>query len=289
MHVVATDDTVLPAAEQITQAFATDVELVASRFRDDSELSALNRAAAVGDVDAEISPLLRVCLGAALRAADLTDGLVTPTVGHALIAAGYDRDISQLSHSAGTRGAFVPDHRQIQLSGKRIRVPKGVSIDLGSSAKAWAADVLAADLADRLGGGFLVNLGGDIAVAGHAPRDGWQIGIEDAAGAVLQTVSTRYQAFTTSSTQLRTWSTDQGPAHHIIDPRSGTVAETTWAQVSCAGVNAVEANSASTAAIVLGSQAPAWLSQRGIPALLVHRDGGQVRTDGWPEAERIAA
>ncbi|MBC9955575.1 FAD:protein FMN transferase [Yimella sp. cx-51] len=288
IHVVMTDDDVLPAVQQITEAFVQDVDLVASRFREDSELAALNRAARRDDVDADLSPLLRACLKAALRTAELTDGLVTPTVGRALVAAGYDRDIDQIDQPAGTAGAFVPDYQRISLRGRGIRMPQGFQLDLGASAKAWAADVLAADLADRLRGGFLVNLGGDIAVAGHAPRADWQIGVEAADGRVVQTISTRHQAFATSSTQVRSWHTDHGPAHHIIDPRTGQPAEPVWVQVTCAGASAVEANAASTAAIVLAHEAPEWLAQRGIPALLIAQDGRRVHTPRWAP-ERSAA
>ena len=92
-------------------------------------------------------------------------------------------------------------------------------------------------------------------------HEGWSIGIEDAAGAVRQVVMSTGQAIATSSTQLRVWDTDDGPRHHIVDPRTGRMAPVVWSQVSCAAASCLEANAASTAAIVLGADAPAWLDR----------------------------
>jgi thiamine biosynthesis lipoprotein len=138
-------------------------------------------------------------------------------------------------------------------------------------------------LADVLPGGFLVNLGGDIAVGGEPPRGGWSIGIDDAAGRTLQVVTSVGQAVATSSTQRRAWLGDDGPHHHIVDPRTGRTAATVWAQVSCAGATCLEANAASTAAIILGEDAPEWLVSQGVPARLDGVDSRVVRTPGWPD------
>lgn len=292
MEVLFTRRDSLDQVRRISEEFVRDVDGVASRFRSDSELSMINRVARHEDVEITVSPLLRVCLQAALRVADLTDGLVTPTVHQALLAAGYDRDIDDIRGRETlprASSAVVRDHHQISLRGSVLRMPRGFGLDLGATAKAWAAEVLGGELEFQIGGGFLVNLGGDIAVTGHAPYDGWQIDVEDADGSVRQTVTTRHQGFATSSTGLRTWRTATGTAHHIIDPRTGDVAVTPWRQVTTAGVDAVEANAASTAAVVLGVDAPDWLTERGVPALLVGHDGTEVRTYGWPAPARSAA
>ncbi|MDQ2757758.1 MAG: FAD:protein FMN transferase, partial [Actinomycetota bacterium] len=166
-----------------------------------------------------------------------------------------------------------------------VTVPIGTLLDLGATAKAHAADLLTASLAGRLPGGFLVNLGGDISVAGELPDGGWEVGVEDAEGVVRQAVVTTGQGLATSSTRLRTWRVGGVQRHHVIDPRTGTTAPTTWTQVTCAATSCLEANAASTAAIVLGEAAPAWLETHGIPARLDGIDGRLLTTTGWPDVD----
>ena len=165
----------------------------------------------------------------------------------------------------------------------RVTVPAGCLLDLGATAKAHAADVLADRLATRLPGGFLVDLGGDIAVGGPPPEGGWRVGVEDADEHVVQVLALHPgQAVATSSTRLRTWTAADGTTrHHVVDPRTGVTAAATWAQVTVVAASALEANAASTAAVVLGPEAPAWLGTTGLPARL---DTGTdvVTTPGWP-------
>jgi thiamine biosynthesis lipoprotein len=183
-----------------------------------------------------------------------------------------------------TRRAAVPGWRAVHFSSatRRVTVPRGTLLDLGATAKAYAADTLAARLSAQLPGGFLVDLGGDVAVGGEGPVSGWQIGVEDAAQRVLQVVASTGQAIATSSTRHRRWASTGGERHHIIDPRTGLTATTTWAQVTCAAATAAEANALATAAVVLGRSAPAWLEAQGVPARLDALDGTTVTTPGWP-------
>jgi thiamine biosynthesis lipoprotein len=86
----------------------------------------------------------------------------------------------------------------------------------------------------------------------------------------------------TSSTTVRRWRAGEADVHHIVDPRSGAPAEEVWRTVSVAARTCVEANTASTAAIVRGEAALAWLERCGLPARLVRRDGTVATTCGWP-------
>jgi thiamine biosynthesis lipoprotein len=244
--------------------------------------------------EAFVSTTCAAYVDAALRVARLTGGLVDPTVGSALVAAGYDDDLDMVR----ARGEFrqvrvgrVPHWHSVHLnvSARRLSVAAGTVLDLGASAKAHAADTIAAALAAALPGGFLVNLGGDIAVSGELPRDGWSVGVDDPEGVTRQVVTSTGQAFATSSTRLRVWQTTDGARHHIIDPRTGRTAVATWHQVTCAGATCLEANAASTAAVVLGPDALDWLAAQGIPARLDRADGALLTTPGWPEPARRAA
>ncbi len=278
----------LAAAVALASDYLRELDATCSRFRPDSELSRFAAQAAEAETTWYASPLLLDYLHAALYAAELTDGLVDFTVGSALISTGYDQDVDAVRARAGfhSQASDVPGWQQVSFGSLgRVSVPQGTVIDLGATAKAHAADQIARLLALHLPGGFLVNLGGDIATSGEVPEDGWSVGVEAADGTERQAVAITTQAITTSSTQLRTWKTDAGVAHHIIDPRTGATAEAVWAQVSCVAVTALEANAASTAALVLGEDAVAWLQASGIPARLERLDGTPVFTGGWPQTD----
>ncbi|HEV7627251.1 MAG TPA: FAD:protein FMN transferase, partial [Streptomyces sp.] len=73
--------------------------------------------------------------------------------------------------------------------------------------------------------------------------------------------------------------------HHIVDPRTGAPAEGGWRTVSVAARSCVDANTATTASIVLGPAAPGWLSERRLPARLVADDGTAHTVAGWPADE----
>jgi thiamine biosynthesis lipoprotein len=303
-QLVVTRPEALGEAIVIAREHLADLDLAASRFRPDSEVSALARLAADQPATALVSSVLADALQAALRAAALTDGLVDPTVGGAVIASGYDADLDVVrAREAGPARREAAPANQVVVQGwhslhlevgtRRLHVARGTVIDLGASAKAHAADTIASALAARLPGGFLVNLGGDVAVSGELPPDGWQIGVEGTHGDLRQVVTSRGQALATSSTGKRTWSKDGERHHHIVDPRTGRTAPVVWEQVTCAATDALEANAASTAAVVLGLAAPAWLEARGIPARLDPADGSPaVTTPGWPspaDRDRSAA
>src|SRR5581483_2021292 len=91
----------------------------------------------------------------------------------------------------------------------------------------------------------------------------------------------------TSSTTVRRWRTTRGVAHHVVDPRTGEPATEVWRTVSVAASSCVDANTASTAAIVLGEDAPRWLESRGCSSRLVRHDGRVVITGGWPASEEL--
>ncbi len=290
VRLVATDRSAIEPARELVAGWLAEFDLAASRFRSDSELVRINAASAATDaVTVRVSELLLDCLLAARRADRLTAGLVTPAVGRALTAAGYDTDLAVVrarpdvprvaapAPTPETGGYLIdPDAATLTLHG-------GIALDLGASAKARAADRYAAALADRFGGGFLVDLGGDIACAGTPPADGWAVEVTDWRGRNRQVVCVDdNQAIATSSTRLRVWRRAGRPQQHIIDPRTGAPARTFWAQVSCAAPDAVQANAASTAAVVLAGAAPRWLEARGVPALLITDDGTELRLGGWP-------
>lgn len=279
-------------ARAIADAELAAVDLACSRFRKDSELFRLN--ALRGSI-MRVSELFSELIAEALRAAELTDGAVDPTVGQALIAAGYDRDFDELTDRAGpasTAGpaetAPVPGWRNVRFDPvtRHVRLDHGAELDLGSTAKAWSADRCATKIAADLDTGVLISLGGDIAVAGPTPGEGWTIRVTDdhaaPADAPGQTVAIRSGGLATSSITVRAWQAGQQKMHHIIDPATGAPAESPWRTVSVAAATCADANIASTASIIKGTSAIGWLADLGLPARLVAHDGTVTVTAGWP-------
>lgn len=235
-------------------------------------------------------------LQVALRAAELTDGAVDPTVGEALRVAGYDADFDVVKVRPSPRprprvrvtAARPADWRTVVLDegSRTVMLPPQTSLDLGATAKALAADRAAQAAHSELGCGVLVNLGGDISLAGQAPPDGWRVRVSDdhraARGDPGQTVAIAAGGLATSSTTVRRWRHQGRTSHHILDPRSGRPTDGAWRTVSVAAATCVDANTATTAALVRGAPALDWLSDIGLPARLVGRDGDVLAVGGWP-------
>jgi FAD:protein FMN transferase len=289
-----------PAVSAAVRGELAAIDVAASRFRSDSELSRLNALSARGGGTMQVSPLLADAVRLAIRAAEVSDGAVDPTLGASLASLGYDRDFSELD----AIGAQAPLGAEVQIvvqerrvarwadiavhdAPPRITVPAGVALDLGATAKALAADRAARRAQEAAGAGVLVSLGGDIATCGDAPSGGWAIHVtddhRDGPEAPGQTVSIPSGGLATSSIATRRWRHGGQAMHHILDPRSALPATGPWRTVSVAAETCADANIAATAAIVLGDDAPAWLAGHALPARLVALDGTVHVQGGWPQ------
>jgi len=284
---LVTDEAAAGRARAIADAQLAAVDIACSRFRPDSELSRLNESH--GAVT-HVSELFAELIAEALRAAELTDGDVDPTCGQALVAAGYDRDFGELSGGSVTprTASPVPGWRNVRLdqASRTVQLTSGAQLDLGSTAKAWSADHCAKLIAAELDVGVLLSLGGDIAVAGPPPGDGWHVKATDdhaaSPDAQGQTITISSGGLATSSTTVRAWEAGGRQMHHIIDPRTGEPVSSPWRTVTVAAATCVDANIASTASIIKGDAAPAWLTGLALPARLVAHDGTVTATSGWP-------
>ena len=272
----------------------------ASRFRADSELSWLHRA------DGGRLPLrerlfllsdgLAEAVGVALAAARWTGGLADPTVGAALIALGYDRDfaaIGQVPDEPRPAPVPAPGWELVRLDGPLLRLPGNVQLDLGATAKGVGSDRAVRAVMSVTGhtGGVLVSLGGDIAVDGTPPRDGWPVtvadGPEQAGSPCSQLIRLTEGAVATSLVTCRRWRRGGQELHHIVDPRTGRPADGPWRTVSAAAATCADANAAATAAMVAGPHAEDWLASTGLPARLVRHDGQVHHLGGWPAADGL--
>jgi FAD:protein FMN transferase len=279
---------VWPPEDLGTACVATDevlgaLDQQASRFRADSELSRLHRA---GGGLFLLSDGLAEAVGVALAAARWTGGLADPTVGDAVIRLGYDRDFAAIDLRHGEPPAApvpAPGWQRVRLDGPLLRLPPGVRLDLGATAKGVGADRAMRSVKGRSVGGVLVSLGGDIAVGGIAPRGGWPVTVaEDPDGVGAELLRLTGGAVATSSVTCRRWRRGSQALHHIVDPRTGLPADGPWRTASVAAATCADANAAATAAIVAGEQAETWLAAAGVPARLVSHDGEVRYLGGWP-------
>jgi FAD:protein FMN transferase len=209
-----------------------------TRFSDRSELAALNHAEGGWvDVSAELEQLLRE----ALRAYELSAGLVNVAVLPSMLAIGYTRPLAEGTTAATLENAIpappVPD--VLTVRSRRARLERGCGVDLGGIAKGWMADRLAA----QLGPNALANIGGDLSAIGPGPRgDGWPVGMGGA------TVMLQDQGAATSSARRRKW----GELHHLIDPRTGLPSMSGLQEVSVVAATGCEAEIVAKTALLLG-------------------------------------
>jgi thiamine biosynthesis lipoprotein len=266
------DPAVLGAACGELKALMDRVDKAASRFRPDSELSIVNSRAGA------MVPVSRL--------------LVDPTVGAAVIAAGYNDDIERVRRrfpQPAEEPKPIPGWQQVRLNRKLalLGVPQDSALDLGAIAKAWTADRAALVLSKRYGCAVLVEIGGDLRAAGE-PAEPWVITVAERAGDPGVLVTLAHGGLTTSTRTVRRWETSEGSAHHVIDPRTGKPAEGPWRTTSVWAPTAVRANTFSTALVATGEAAVGRLTLAGHPARLVADDGEVTELAGWPAASRAA-
>ena len=239
------------------------LEALLSRFRDDSELSRLNR-----DVSIEPGRDLARVVELALEARDRTSGRFDPTVHNALVAAGYDRSFEQLP-AEGETAPPPPAARGVWLRSGRIELEPGVQIDLGGIGKGYAAERAAELLA--LAGPCLVNAGGDIAIRGGS----WPVGVEHI------TLQLDSGGLATSGRDRRRWQRGGRELHHLIDPATGEPSETDLLRVTVVAGDAVYAEVAAKSLFLAGSKrAAVEANAAGMPAVLVTEDGRTLLAGG---------
>jgi thiamine biosynthesis lipoprotein len=252
---VVTDETspdlIARAERSIEETFRTE-EGRFSRFRSESELSRVNAAAGRS---VRVSAVFADVLAIALRAAEETDGLFDPTVLDALAAAGYDRDFDEVV--AGARGVLHPARpcgrwREIVMQGSRVRLPFGAGIDLGGLVKGWTADLAASRALDAGLRWVLVNAGGDVRLAGRAPRVAVAVEDPDDPDRELGRLHVDRGGIATSSIRARAWGDG---SHHLIDPRTGAPSKTRLVQATAVAATCADAEVAAKAILLGGIEA----------------------------------
>jgi thiamine biosynthesis lipoprotein len=235
-----------------------------SRFQPSSELNRVNEhPLGLTLVSEEFASMLSL----SLDAAQATDGLVTPTVGGALLAAGYDRDFSRLPLDVGAvEPAGVPFWTTVSLRGSGLLRTEPVVLDLNGVVKGRTVDDALA-----LSGRGWVSAGGDVATL-----EPLVVGLPGG-----DTVTLHGGGLATSSVAKRRWLAAGEPQNHLIDPRTGRSTSSPWRDVSVVASSCFIADVAAKAALLLGADGPAWLEHRRLAGRFVGHDGSVVLTGAW--------
>lgn len=271
----------LEPARVLVARIVTDLDEVASRFRDDSDLSRVNRSPGRW---VRVDPLLAEAVRVALHAAEATAGLVNPLLGRPLVELGYDRTFRELRDvpvpvEAETACPDADAWREIAVAEDAVRIPDGSALDLGATAKAWCTDLAVGALRQHLDGDAVVAIGGDLRTTGPGS---WRVGVSERPDEEPGTSIELRGALATSTTRVRRWTHRGRQVHHLLDPRTGQPAREIWRTATVAAGSCVEANTASTAAIIRGESAIDDLADVHA-ARLVHVSGRIRCVGAWPD------
>ena len=277
------DVTLLDEASAIVRSVMLDVEMAASRFREDSEVIGL-----MSGQPREGSPALIAMITAAVEAAEATNGLLDPTLGRIMRAWGYSAEVPQ---QVVPQPSIVLDRastwKDIHIDNNVVSVPQGVLIDLGATAKAWASDRASQRIWQELNVPCVIGIGGDLAIAG--PADFRTIvEVAESPTDVAVAVLVGPGGLATSSTVRRTWKVQSATAHHIIDPRTLAPAVGMWRTATVMAATCVAANHAATAAIVMGEPARRWLASLHLPSRLIAQTDEVTYIGDWPQDRELA-
>lgn len=252
-----------------------------SNYRDDSELSRFNRAPVETwiDVGSDLYAVVKRSREISAQSDGAFDITVAPLVDlWGFGPAGRHDDIPSAAAIEAARSQV--DYRQLDIDPARPRIRKlqPLSLDVNGIAQGYSVDALAELLAAAGVKNYLVEVGGELFLAGHNARgEPWRIGIEKPGDGVelsQQTLAGNAVGVTTAGDYHDYFECDGVRYSHTIDPRSGRPIAHKLAAVTVVADSAVLADGWDTALEVLGPERGFALAQRlHLAAYFIVRDG----------------
>jgi thiamine biosynthesis lipoprotein len=238
-----------------------------TRFSEQSELSELNRSAGK---PFQASPDLFAVVALALKYFHQTRGLFDPSILPDLRRAGYDRSMDLVRVGTGLQFESLladehPSFSELELDERRGRIllPTGMTIDLGGIVKGWIAEQAALTLSEFCST-CAVNAGGDMFLVGLPEGEKqWPVAIEDPLQPEINITTLQVDpgAVATSSVTKRVWKQGDKKRHHLIDPRTGEPAVTSWLSVTVIAAHTAEAEVLAKVLLIGGPQASAEITR----------------------------
>jgi thiamine biosynthesis lipoprotein len=275
------DDEAAAAVEGAIEVELEKVDAAMSTWREDSELSALNRHRDTTPV--ALSADTAAVLAEALRIGDVTGGAFDVTVGPLVQAWGFgtgqaedppsEAKVRELQAATG-----LDKLRLDPGAGTVAKAVPTVEVDLSGIAKGYAVDRVAEALEALGHERYMVEVGGEVRARGRN-SDGqiWRIGIErpDAVRGSLQRIVPLDDAALATSGDYRDFRIVDGVRlTHILDPREGAPVHHRLASVTVLHPSCTTADALATGLMVLGpDEALALAERRGLAVLLLVRDG----------------
>jgi thiamine biosynthesis lipoprotein len=279
LHIHAVSEAEMAIACAALEAEVGRIEQKFSRYRDDSVVADINRAASAGEtieLDEETSALMDFAFACHAKSAglfDITSGVLRKAWRFPAAELPDPQAVAALLSRVGL-GEL--DWRRPRLGFGR----PGMEIDLGGIGKEYAADRGAAVLRELGVTSALVDLGGDIVALGPGPDgSGWNVALRDPdtgeAGATR--IELRSGALATSGDYARCIQIDGRRYSHILDPRTGWPAQG-LASASVLADSCMVAGAVATIALLEGERGPIWLESTGRPHLWIGSDGARGGT-----------
>ncbi len=294
------------AAEEV-KALVDLAETTLSRFSPTSEISRINQT---NQTWTAVTALTYDLLVDAAEAYHATGGLFNPFLAEKMRTVGYDHSFETLppvivaqglndkqiilassgpceTHKESSIGALLPEPLEFDFAAQSIRLATGAAIDVGGIAKGWIAQRAANQLVASGVKQGLIDAGGDVVLWGSDPTQGsWGVGVghplaadHDIADLWLEGLT----AIATSSVVKRRWHcSGELPAHHILDPRTGSPACSDLLQATVIGRDLVAAEQYTKALIILGSAAGSrWIAAKraDLAYIMVRNDGVILHSD----------
>lgn len=270
--------------DQIT--FLKNLEALWTRFKSTSEISRLNNSEGV---EVEVSDLTVELIKTMVHEYKITSGYFDPTTLPLLINSGFAKsrknanDITVIPDSAKWPG----DVSGIAVSGKKVKLPVGTTLDAGGIAKGFAAELVVSRLTALGASGVLVYANGDVVVSGEAPQGGaWVIGVEDPNDPSIEIEQIRLTqgAVATSSRVHQVWEHAGEKVHHILNPLTGSTAVTDVISATVICAHGADAEALAKIPFILSiKSALEFIENAGAQCLIVDSKNKKYKTSGWKQ------
>lgn len=255
-----------------------------STWQPDSEISRFNRSSP-GEWFPVSAPFAEV-VAAALAIGELSGGAYDVTVGPLVELWGFGPaqpriDLPSDAAIDERREQIGQQFLELDTDRGRLRRLREVELDLSSIAKGYAVDVLAQALAAQQIADFLVEVGGEMRLAGLSARgDAWRVAVErpqPGARSVALGIALTDAAVATSGDYRNYFEVDGRRYSHSIDPRSGRPVQHDLVSVTVIAADCMHADAWATALTVLGTEdALALAEAQGLAVYLLRRDGERI-------------